>query len=235
MGASKQERGNAAVWAIAMAILLARAAIASAYMIYRVGDDDGWTANAPGIDYTKWASQKAFQVGDMLVFAYSGANHTVLQTSSQDAFDACNTGVEDAKIWSADGSSSSNVMLTTPGRTYFLCTADDGGHCRAGMKFGIDVTGTAPSAGSDGLVAPTGSPPVDSSWNSPGPVTDFSPPFLTPDPSSSSSTGSAIAPPGSITTPSENSNSPLYSRATPTRMIGDGFEVAILVFAAMVL
>lgn len=42
----------------------------SGYMIYKVGEDDGWTNRLKGSnledEYTKWASGKSFSVGDML-------------------------------------------------------------------------------------------------------------------------------------------------------------------------
>lgn len=38
-------------------------AIASAMTTYYVGDSQGWTT---GIDYTRWAGNKAFVVGDKL-------------------------------------------------------------------------------------------------------------------------------------------------------------------------
>lgn len=50
--------------ALALALLVAGfAALASAMTTYYVGDSQGWTT---GVDYTRWAANKAFVVGDRL-------------------------------------------------------------------------------------------------------------------------------------------------------------------------
>ncbi|KAJ0089630.1 hypothetical protein Patl1_13068 [Pistacia atlantica] len=56
---------------------------------YTVGDTSGWTST--GVDYTTWAANKVFEIGDNLVFNFrTGAHDVAIVTKA--AYDSCNTG-----------------------------------------------------------------------------------------------------------------------------------------------
>ncbi|KAM0837102.1 hypothetical protein ACQ4PT_061885 [Festuca glaucescens] len=125
---------------VAGLVLLAAAAPACA-VDYTVGDSSGWTG---GVDYSTWASDKTFNVGDTLVFQY-GASHNVAEVGSAD-YSAC-SATNSIQSYSDQNS---KIKLTKPGTRYFICAA--AGHCAGGMKLAVTVapaaatTPTAPAA-----------------------------------------------------------------------------------------
>ncbi|KAL2333291.1 hypothetical protein Fmac_014504 [Flemingia macrophylla] len=116
--------------------LIALVAIATIFLPFTamakefvVGDDHGWTQ---GFDYSAWAADKTFQVGDTLVFNYLVQAHNVLQVNG--------TSFQSCSIYPViDGWSTGNdhVVLTTPGRKWYICGIF--GHCNAGQKLAITV------------------------------------------------------------------------------------------------
>ncbi|KAG6589839.1 Uclacyanin 1, partial [Cucurbita argyrosperma subsp. sororia] len=112
-----------------------------------VGGDFGWNLPPNTTFFSDWASNKAFSVGDKLVFR-SKANemHDVAEPNSEVDFDGC---VKPGIVFST--SAVFSVALDRPGRRYFICTI--GNHCNAGMKFDIDVL-AQPGAPNSPLVPP---------------------------------------------------------------------------------
>ncbi|KAL6844662.1 hypothetical protein ACP4OV_025321 [Aristida adscensionis] len=114
------------------------AAVASA-TTYTVGDGKGWVV---GPDYASWASDKAFAIGDTLVFNYPAKAHTVTEVSKS-GYEACSG----ANALSDDDTGTTTITLTAPGAHYFICNVP--GHCAAGMKLAITVSATpSPSVAS---------------------------------------------------------------------------------------
>ncbi|KAF8028974.1 hypothetical protein BT93_E1597 [Corymbia citriodora subsp. variegata] len=104
---------------------------------HTVGDSSGWNQ---GVDYSTWAASQTFNVGDTLVFTYSGT-HSVQQVSKDD-YDNCNTG---NAIKSYSGGSST-VTLSTAGPMYFICPT--AGHCQSGMKLAVTFGSSSTTPGS---------------------------------------------------------------------------------------
>ncbi|CAM0944992.1 unnamed protein product [Alopecurus aequalis] len=116
-------------------VLLAAVAVAPAYAVdYTVGDSSGW---AGGVDYSTWASDKTFNVGDTLVFQY-GASHNVAEVGSAD-YSACSATNSIQSYSDQD----TKITLTKPGTRYFICGAS--GHCAGGMKLAVTVSPAATS------------------------------------------------------------------------------------------
>ncbi|KAF8780584.1 hypothetical protein HU200_001372 [Digitaria exilis] len=119
-----------------LAILLITAVVPASAKDYTVGDSSGWK---PGVDYTAWAKGKSFNVGDTLSFQYAAA-HSVLEVSAAD-HSACSAS---NPLRTHEGGQSTTVPLTKPGTRYFICGA--AGHCAAGMKLAVSVSGGGDSA-----------------------------------------------------------------------------------------
>ncbi|XP_062099017.1 blue copper protein [Humulus lupulus] len=117
----------------------------SSATVYTVGDTSGW---AMGVDYSTWTSDKAFVVGDSLVFNY-GSSHTVDEVSSSD-YSSCTAG----NAITSDNTGTTTVALKTTGTHYFICGVM--GHCGSGMKLAVTVKsgGSSTSPSSD---TPSGS------------------------------------------------------------------------------
>ncbi|KAE8783898.1 Blue copper protein [Hordeum vulgare] len=151
--------------------LVLLAAVAPAYAAdYTVGDSSGW---ASGVDYSTWASDKTFIVGDTLVFQY-GASHNVAEVGSSD-YSACSATNSIQSYSDQD----TKITLTKPGTRYFICGVS--GHCAGGMKLAVKV---APAA------ATTPTPATSPSTPSETPSTSTTPAGTTTAPSSSKSADS---------------------------------------------
>ncbi|KAL5537957.1 hypothetical protein UlMin_045956 [Ulmus minor] len=100
---------------------------------YTVGDGLGWTLPPAGnIAYSTWANSKRFEVGDVIVFQWSGnGTHTVVEVSKAD-YDNCTTTNPIGTIFQT---SPASINLTTNATRYFICTISN--HCR---NFGQKVT-----------------------------------------------------------------------------------------------
>ncbi|KAK2445383.1 blue copper protein [Trifolium repens] len=139
--------------------------------VHTVGDTTGW---AIGADYSTWASDKTFAVGDSLVFNY-GAGHTVDEVKESD-YKSCTTG----NSISTDSSGATTIPLKKAGKHYFICSVP--GHCTGGMKLSVKVKASsaasaAPSATpgkaspSDGTPAATATPTTPSTTTTTTPIT----------------------------------------------------------------
>uniref|UniRef100_A0ACD5ZCT2 Uncharacterized protein n=1 Tax=Avena sativa TaxID=4498 RepID=A0ACD5ZCT2_AVESA len=139
--------------------LVLLAAVAPAHAVdYTVGDSSGW---ASGVDYSTWASDKTFNVGDTLVFQY-GMSHNVAEVGSAD-YSACSATNSIQSYSDQD----TKIALTKPGTRYFICGAT--GHCAGGMKLAVTVSPAAtttpaatPSAPSDTPSEPSAETPSTS-------------------------------------------------------------------------
>ncbi|KDP39674.1 hypothetical protein JCGZ_02694 [Jatropha curcas] len=111
-----------------VAIILPTVAMATDYV---VGDDEGWKV---GVNYTEWAKDKVFYVGDRLVFQYQSP-HNVYKVNG-DQFKNC--------IPSNDLLNTGNdtIPLGKPGKKWYICGAT--GHCAQGQKLVINVESNGP-------------------------------------------------------------------------------------------
>lgn len=120
---------------------------------YVVGDALGWTVPPGGsIVYQTWAANKAFLVGDILLFNFSNGNHDVAHLTSKADFDSCNISAVSNPIMT----SPARITLTTSGEHLYICTFPR--HCSLGQKLAINVTGTdAPTPSGSVANPPAGS------------------------------------------------------------------------------
>ncbi|KAK3025872.1 hypothetical protein RJ639_042301 [Escallonia herrerae] len=106
---------------------------------FTVGEEMGWTIPAVGdIMYKTWASQKDFELGDILVFNWNGT-HNVAKVTKED-YDNCNSTNALVAIQTA---SPANFTLDTNGSHYFICSIDN--HCGRGQKVTATI-GTSAAA-----------------------------------------------------------------------------------------
>ncbi|MQL74116.1 hypothetical protein Taro_006469 [Colocasia esculenta] len=124
---------------LACTCLLQSPAVVSADR-YTVGSEKGWN---PGVNYTVWAKDKHFYVGDWLVFYYQSGQADVLQVNEA-AYNQC---LADSPITNYSKGRSFAFELNKTGRYYFICSR---GYCYGGMKLAIKVEKLrpAPPAGS---------------------------------------------------------------------------------------
>ncbi|KAK8937248.1 hypothetical protein KSP39_PZI012520 [Platanthera zijinensis] len=94
-----------------------------------VGDETGWIV---GKNYTKWAENKTFKVGDKLVFQYRAVQHDVFWVGEPE-FNSCKT----SPYIEHQTSGNDEFLLTTPGRSWYICGKSN--HCTAGMKLAINA------------------------------------------------------------------------------------------------
>ncbi|KAJ6400266.1 hypothetical protein OIU84_015837 [Salix udensis] len=160
--------------ASALLILLLAAPAAYAATTYTVGDSNGWTTSQ---DYTTWASDKTFTVGDSLLFNY-GFTHSVAEVSKGD-YDSCST----SNLGKTYTGGSSTIPLSAAGPMYFICSTS--GHCGNGMKLAITVvaastgtpsTPTTPATPSDGGSTTPSTPSGSSSPTTPSTSATSPPP-----------------------------------------------------------
>ncbi|XP_016651838.1 PREDICTED: umecyanin-like isoform X2 [Prunus mume] len=113
---------------------------------YTVGDDLGWTIPPAGsIAYKTWANKKSFQIGDTIVFNWTG-NHNVGGVASKEEYDKCT----DPGIVFGPGV---RIEINSTDTLYFICTVGD--HCERGQK----VTITVGSAANNSSPPPPPPPP----------------------------------------------------------------------------
>ncbi|KAG8078174.1 hypothetical protein GUJ93_ZPchr0007g4622 [Zizania palustris] len=136
-------------------ICIATAAVSLIHVVtavdYIVGSPaGGWGGGK--VDYIAWAAARTFAPGDTLTFKYS-SYHNVVEVT-RDAYEACSA----ANPVSSDSSGSTAIVLTTPGKRYFICGAP--GHCQSGMKLEVDVADRpAPTTPSPPPLLPPSSSP----------------------------------------------------------------------------
>ncbi|KAE8736143.1 hypothetical protein F3Y22_tig00000136pilonHSYRG00003 [Hibiscus syriacus] len=107
---------------------------------YVVGDTSGWDIST---DIDSWASEKRFNVGDVLSFQYS-SSHSVSEVAKE-SFETCNT----TKSLRTYSNGNTTVTLSNAGTRYFVCGNKI--HCLGGMKLQVNVE-------DDKKSSPVGSP-----------------------------------------------------------------------------
>ncbi|XP_043706341.1 lamin-like protein [Telopea speciosissima] len=93
-----------------------------------VGANKGWN---PGINYTLWANNHTFYVGDLISFRYVKTQYNVFEVNE--------TGYDNCTIEGATGNWSSGkdfILLNNAKRYYFICGT---GGCFNGMKVSVLV------------------------------------------------------------------------------------------------
>ncbi|KAH7557324.1 hypothetical protein JRO89_XS11G0120300 [Xanthoceras sorbifolium] len=126
--------------------LLGMALTSNAATTYMVGDNSGWDIST---DLDTWATDKKFQVGDVLVFQYSSSNSVSEVTKKN--FDSCNT----TNVLNTYSNGNTTVPLTKPGDRYFI--SGDKLYCLGGMKLHVSVEGDG-QASTSPIGAPQGQP-----------------------------------------------------------------------------
>ncbi|KAF2321533.1 hypothetical protein P3X46_010763 [Hevea brasiliensis] len=112
-----------------------------------VGANKGWN---PGINYTLWANNSTFYVGDLISFRYQKTQYNVFEVN-QTGYDNCTT--EGALgNWS---SGKDFIPLNKAKRYYFIC---GNGQCFNGMKVSVLVHPLSPPPSSSVSAANQTSP-----------------------------------------------------------------------------
>ncbi|CAN1190721.1 Lamin-like protein [Linum perenne] len=111
---------------VALCILISSSAVAGTDHI--VGANKGWN---PGINYTLWANNQTFYVGDFISFRYQKTQYNVFRVN-ETGYDNCTTEGA-AGNWS---SGKDFVLLDKAKRYYFIC---GNGQCFNGMKVSVVV------------------------------------------------------------------------------------------------
>lgn len=110
---------------------------------HAVGDATGWffdwKANASAANYSAWAANRTFYLGDYLSFRTDTGN-TVVHTTNATAYKLCSAGVaaNGSSGWKAEEAFLA-VMLTAEGANYFFSDAWNREHCQKGMQFQVSV------------------------------------------------------------------------------------------------
>ncbi|KAI4993757.1 cucumber peeling cupredoxin-like [Hordeum vulgare subsp. vulgare] len=109
---------------------------------HTVGDGAGWLfdtkANASAANYSAWAANRTFYLGDYLSFK-TRTDNTVVHTTNATVYKLC--GYDGGAIgggWKAE-EAFLTVMLAAEGANYFFSDAGEGEHCRRGMRFDVTV------------------------------------------------------------------------------------------------
>ncbi|KAL5720618.1 hypothetical protein ACHQM5_013269 [Ranunculus cassubicifolius] len=110
-----------------VAIVLPTVALATEYT---VGDDSGWTV---GFNYSTWAKDKEFKVGDTLVFNYPVGRHNVFKVNGT-TFKTCAIPPSNEAL----ATGSDKITLATPGNKWYFCGVAS--HCLGGQKLAISVS-----------------------------------------------------------------------------------------------
>ncbi|XP_074587561.1 blue copper protein 1a-like [Curcuma longa] len=117
----------------ALAVLLAIATVVLPVAMaadIMVGDDSGWRLD---FNYTTWAENNMFMLGDNLVFNYDRGSHSVVAVGGDD-FRTCN--VSNGAIKTFD-SGNDVIPLNTTGKRWYVCGVGD--HCSRGQKLAVEV------------------------------------------------------------------------------------------------
>ncbi|KAM3229670.1 hypothetical protein ACQJBY_060473 [Aegilops geniculata] len=109
---------------------------------HTVGDGAGWLfdgkANASAANYSAWAANRTFYLGDYLSFK-TRTDNTVVHTTNATVYKLC--GYDGGTIgggWKAE-EAFLTVMLAAEGANYYFSDAGEGEHCRRGMRFDVTV------------------------------------------------------------------------------------------------
>ncbi|KAG6434445.1 hypothetical protein SASPL_106081 [Salvia splendens] len=162
---------------IVAALLVIAAAAADAYTNHTVGGDAGWffdsTTNKTSADYSAWAANATFNLGDYLIFN-TNTNQTVIQTYNRTTYSSCIIDdALDSDTFQYDGGRNEfgsamtiSVALTIEGTQYYFSDANDGEQCQQGMAFEIKVEHGL------GLPPSLNQPPPPAYVPPPGPAND---------------------------------------------------------------
>eukprot|EP00250_Pteridium_aquilinum_P001536 c11731_g1_i1 orf=606-1184(-) len=101
---------------------------AGASRVYRVGGDKGWVVGV--VNYTQWASNYTFYVGDFLVFNYLQEFHNVLEVTKE-SYASCGGSNPIAEY--KDGKTSFYLKEAKP--YYFIC--GERMHCPLGQRLEV--------------------------------------------------------------------------------------------------
>ncbi|KAL7152621.1 hypothetical protein ABFS83_04G110200 [Erythranthe nasuta] len=102
-----------------------------------VGANRGWN---PGMNYTLWANNHTFYVGDLISFRYQKTQYNVFEVNKT-GYDNCTTEGNTGN-WS---SGKDFILLDLAKRYYFICGT---GGCSNGMKVSVVVHPLPPPPGS---------------------------------------------------------------------------------------
>ncbi|WCJ30034.1 hypothetical protein M5689_011620 [Euphorbia peplus] len=122
---------------LALAVIL-DGPVADGATTFTVGDSLGWTIppNNSMDYYQSWAANHTFEIGDSLLFNWTGT-HTATILSNEEEYENC---TKNGIILATSGVT---VRLPQNGTSYFVCSV--GSHCEQGMKLAVKVgNGIAP-------------------------------------------------------------------------------------------
>ncbi|MFQ6619980.1 hypothetical protein Gotur_000950 [Gossypium turneri] len=131
-------------------LLITTATVATGYTNHTVGGYAGWffhsKTNTSATNYTSWAANQTFSLGDYLIFRTT-TNQTVIQTYNETTYRNCTTDdASDTDTFQYNGGKTDfdqsltiEVPLTIEGANYYFSDAGDGVQCQRGMAFKILV------------------------------------------------------------------------------------------------
>ncbi|AES66907.1 putative cupredoxin [Medicago truncatula] len=153
-----------------------------------VGGQKGWSAPSdPNANpYNQWAEKSRFQVGDSLVFNYQSGQDSVIQVTSQQDYENCNTDASSEK--SSDGHTV--IKLIKSGPHYFI--SGNKNNCLQNEKLLVIVLADRTNKNSNQTTSPPS--PSPSVAPSPSPLSSHSSDALTPIPPPSPLNGSSTPP-----------------------------------------
>ncbi|KAL8520401.1 hypothetical protein ACS0TY_011068 [Phlomoides rotata] len=96
---------------------------------YMVGGNPGWNI---GVNFTSWAHEYDFRVGDSLMFMYTPNTHNVIKVNASE-FKTCTYSSTNIFTSGRD-----IIPLALPGKKWYISGV--GGDCAAGMKLVITVS-----------------------------------------------------------------------------------------------
>ncbi|XP_047050824.1 blue copper protein-like [Lolium rigidum] len=109
---------------------------------HTVGDSAGWffdgKANASAANYSVWAANRTFYLGDYLTFK-TRTDNTVVHTTNATVYKLCGYDGDGVGGGWKPEEAFLTVMLAAEGANYFFSDAGEGEHCRRGMRFDITV------------------------------------------------------------------------------------------------
>ncbi|XP_073014028.1 early nodulin-like protein 18 [Typha latifolia] len=142
------------ITALSLAVIvttsMAQSSPAPPYANHTVGGPAGWffdsATNSSSANYSTWASNQSFYLGDYLIFK-TNTNSTVVLTSNETTYRLCDTSGDDGQgtfIYGGGGNGGAaaaelQVPLTMEGVNYLFSDTNDGNQCFHGMRFQITV------------------------------------------------------------------------------------------------
>ncbi|XP_026443336.1 chemocyanin-like [Papaver somniferum] len=165
-------------------MVLAALCVGSMAEVYKVGDDNGWTAKEHMPDYEEWSASKAFKIGDSIVFEYDPEWHNVVQVTHED-YRKCNASspIKENYYWGSHSirgaspnktkmvktftSGKDTIPIKAEGHLFYICGVPE--HCKMGQK--VDIRVVALDRLDIGVLADraTPAPPTSPSVSAPTP------------------------------------------------------------------